>query len=79
MIIDVVVASTSRFRKFGPVSSPEEAEDLSGKVIMETIKAAGYKSRYSLCPDGIEPIRSVVEKSVADASGYLWRHGAYSP
>jgi molybdenum cofactor synthesis domain len=67
MIIDVVVASTSRFRKFGPVSGPEEAEDLSGKVIMETIKAAGYKAQYRLCPDGIEPIRDVVEKSVADA------------
>jgi molybdopterin adenylyltransferase len=67
MIIDVVVASTSRFRKFGPVSGPEEAEDLSGKVIMETIKAAGYKARYRLRPDGIEPIRDIVEKSVADA------------
>ena len=67
MIIDVVVASTSRFRKFGPVSGPDEAEDLSGKVIMETIKAAGYKAQYHLCPDGIEPIRDVVEKSVADA------------
>ena len=67
MIIDVVVASTSRFRKFGPVSGPEEAEDLSGKVIMETIKAAGYKAQYHLCPDGIEPIRDIVEKSVADA------------
>ena len=30
MIIDVVVASTSRFRKFGPILGPEEAEDLSG-------------------------------------------------
>jgi molybdenum cofactor biosynthesis protein B len=67
MIIDVVVASTSRFRKFGPVSGPEEAEDLSGKVILEMVKAAGYKAQYRLCPDGIEPIRDVVEKSVADA------------
>lgn len=67
MIIDVVVASTSRFRKFGPILGPEEAEDLSGKVIMETIKAAGYKAQYHLCPDGIEPIRDVVEKSDADA------------
>lgn len=67
MIIDVVVASTSRFRKFGPILGPEEAEDLSGKVILETIKAAGYNAQYRLCPDGIEPIRDVVEKSVADA------------
>ena len=68
MIIDVVVASTSRFHKFGPVvSNPEEAEDLSGKVIMEMIKAAGYIAQYRLRPDGIEPIREVVKKSVADA------------
>lgn len=67
MIIDVVVASTSRFHKFGPVLGPEEAEDLSGKVIMEKIKAAGYTASYSLRPDGIEPIREIVEKSVADA------------
>jgi len=67
MIIDVVVASTSRFRKFGPVLGPEEAEDLSGKVILEMVKAAGYKAQYRLCPDGIDPIRDVVEKSAADA------------
>ena len=67
MIIDVVVASTSRFHKFGPVSGPEEAEDLSGKVILEKIKAAGYIARYCLRPDGIEPIREVVKKSAADA------------
>ena len=48
MIIDVVVASTSRFQKFGSVKSPEEAEDLSGKVILEKIKAAGHTARYAL-------------------------------
>ncbi len=66
MIIDVVVASTSRFQKFGRVSSPEEAEDLSGKVILEMIKAAGYTARYSLLPDGFV-LREAVEKSSADA------------
>lgn len=67
MIIDIVVASTSRFNKFGPVSSPEEAEDLSGKVIRELIEAAGHRAQYRLLPDGIEPIREAVEESVADA------------
>ncbi len=66
MIIDVVVASTSRFEKFGPVSHPEEAEDLSGKVILEKIKGAGYAARYSLLPDGFV-LREAVEKSTADA------------
>ena len=67
MIIDVVVASTSRFQKFGPVSSPEEAEDLSGKVILEKIKGSRTYCPLRSLPDGIEPIREAVEKSDADA------------
>lgn len=66
MIIDVVIASTSRFEKFGPVSSPEKAEDLSGKVILEKINAAGYTARYSLFPDGFV-LAEAVENSNADA------------
>jgi molybdenum cofactor biosynthesis protein B len=67
MIIDVVVASTSRFQKFGPVATPELAEDLSGKVILEKIKEKGYFARYKLLPDGIEIIRESVVKSESDA------------
>ncbi len=66
MIIDVVVASTSRFRKFGPVRCPEEAEDLSGKMILESIKTAGHIARYVLLPDGFV-LRDTVKKSDADA------------
>jgi molybdopterin adenylyltransferase len=66
MIIDAVIASTSRYKKFGPVTSPEQAEDLSGKVILDRIKAAGYTARYSLLPDGFA-LREAVEKSDADA------------
>lgn len=67
MIIDVVVASTSRFKRYGPVSQPDEAEDLSGKTILEMIEARGLKSRYRLLPDGIEPLREAVRGSDADA------------
>ena len=66
MIIDVVVASTSRFRRYGSVRSPEEADDLSGQVILERIKAAGHTARYSLLPDGLG-LRQAAEKSDADA------------
>lgn len=66
MIIDVVVASTSRFQKYGPVNSPDEAEDVSGKVILEKISSAGYTASYSLLADGFV-LRSAVEKSDADA------------
>jgi molybdenum cofactor biosynthesis protein B len=66
MIIDVVVASTSRFSRFGSVRSPEEAEDLSGQVILERIKEAGHTARYALHPDGLD-LREAAEKSDADA------------
>lgn len=66
MIIDVVVASTSRFQKFGPVSCPDEAQDLSGKVILDKINAVGHTARYALLPDGLL-LREAVEKSDADA------------
>ncbi len=67
MIIDVLVASTSRFKRYGPVASPKEAEDLSGEVILQRIEAAGYEFHYQLLPDGIQPIRDAVLKSSADA------------
>ncbi len=67
MIIDVFIASTSRFKRFGSAAKPEDAEDLSGKVILEMIKAAGYDANYRLMPDGIEPIREAVQKSTANS------------
>ena len=67
MIIDVFIASTSRFKRYGSVANPEDADDLSGKVILEMIKAGGYDTIYRLLPDGIEPIREAVQKSTADA------------
>ncbi|MCJ7443449.1 MAG: MogA/MoaB family molybdenum cofactor biosynthesis protein [Methanotrichaceae archaeon] len=66
MIIDVFIASTSRFKKFGNTTSPEGAEDLSGKLILENVVAKGHKCRYQLLTDGIEPIRKAVQNSVAD-------------
>jgi molybdenum cofactor biosynthesis protein B len=67
MIIDAIIASTSRFQKYGPVAKPEDAQDLSGQVILDKIKAAGYESTYRLLPDGIKPIRSAVQSSSADS------------
>ena len=67
MIVDVLIASTSRFKRYGSVDKPEDADDLSGKVILEMIKAAGYDASYQLMPDGIESIREAVQKSTADA------------
>ncbi len=66
MIIDLIIASTSRFNKFGSAARPEDADDISGKVIREMIRAAGYDATYKLMPDGIKPIREAVRKSTAD-------------
>ena len=67
MIIDVVVASTSRYSRFGPVTDPDRAEDLSGKVVLERIQKAGHHGNYQLLADGIEPIQQAVKTSTADA------------
>ncbi|HPW73638.1 MAG: MogA/MoaB family molybdenum cofactor biosynthesis protein [Methanothrix sp.] len=67
MIIDVVVASTSRYNSFGTVTDPDRAEDLSGKIILERISRAGHTGKYQLLPDGIEPIQQAVKSSTADA------------
>jgi molybdenum cofactor biosynthesis protein B len=67
MKIDIIIASTSRFKKYGSVARPEEADDLSGMVILEKIRAAGHDGTYRLLPDGIDPIRSAVDASSADA------------
>ncbi len=66
MILDVVVASTSRYSRFGPAASPMQAEDLSGQVIMEKISAAGHTARYALLPDGMG-LEKAVKESHADA------------
>jgi len=50
----VVVVSTSRYQRFGRVSSPEEAEDLSGEIIKRLLGESF--SSYSLLPDDSEEI-----------------------
>ncbi|MHC1632136.1 MAG: MogA/MoaB family molybdenum cofactor biosynthesis protein [Methanotrichaceae archaeon] len=67
MIIDVFIVSTSRFQKFGPVQEPSQAEDLSGKIILENVASAGYDHNYRLLPDGIESVREAVLETKADA------------
>jgi molybdenum cofactor biosynthesis protein B len=67
MLIDVIIASTSRFREFGGVRTPAEAVDLSGEIIMKAVEEAGLQASYQLLADGIEPIRDAVLKSRGDA------------
>ncbi len=64
MIIASITVSTSRFNRYGSVSMPEDAEDVSGRVIIERINASGYDFRYRLIPDGIEPVRAALFDSI---------------
>ncbi len=67
MIIGVITVSTSRFRRFGSVQDPGQAEDVSGKVILDQIRYAGYEYVYQLLPDGVDPIREAVLETEAAA------------
>lgn len=66
MKIEVVVVSTSRFERFGDVGSPEEAEDLSGRAILDRLCDAGRNFTYRLVPDGVETVREAILESKAD-------------
>lgn len=66
MKIEVVVVSTSRFERFGDVGSPEEAEDLSGRAILDRLCDAGRNFTYRLVPDGVETVMEAILASKAD-------------
>ncbi|HII06109.1 MAG TPA: MogA/MoaB family molybdenum cofactor biosynthesis protein [Methanotrichaceae archaeon] len=67
MIIEVVVVSTSRHERFGDVGNPEEADDLSGRAILDRLTGAGRNFTYRLIPDGVEAVREAILASKADA------------
>lgn len=68
MIIDSITVSTSRFTRYGSVSGPDDAEDLSGRVIVDRISASGHDFRYRLIPDGIKPVRLALLDSIERSS-----------
>ncbi len=55
--VGVISISTSRFAKYGSVKAPEEAEDISGRVIIDLLKSAGHNLQsYALISDEAESI-----------------------
>jgi molybdenum cofactor biosynthesis protein B len=59
--VGVLSISTSRFQKYGSVKEPEEAEDISGRIIIDLLKSAGHKLHsYSLVSDEPELITASV-------------------
>lgn len=48
----LITVSSSRYEKYGNTALPEEADDVSGKVIKDLLEASGHKvSFYRLVPD----------------------------
>jgi molybdenum cofactor biosynthesis protein B len=62
--IAIISISTSRFMKYGSVKKPEEAEDISGRIIIDLFENAGHKLHsYTLISDeGRVITRSVKEQ-----------------
>ena len=58
----VIIASTSRYEKYGDSASPEACEDESGKIIIELLKKAGHQTSYKLLPDN----RLALERAILD-------------
>lgn len=64
MIIDSITVSTSRFTRYGSVSRPDDAEDVSGRTMVDRIASSGHDFRYRLIPDGITPVRLALLESI---------------
>ncbi|HXY88741.1 MAG TPA: molybdenum cofactor biosynthesis protein B [Candidatus Acidoferrales bacterium] len=61
----VISISTSKFEKFGSVKKPEEAQDDSGRIIIELLQDAGHTLRfYYLISDEIPQIRRKVHRLI---------------
>ena len=61
----VISISTSKFEKFGNVKKPEEAQDDSGRIIIELLQDAGHTLEfYYLISDEIPQIRRKVHRLI---------------
>lgn len=61
----LITVSTSRFNKYGHVKSPNEAEDLSGEMMVSLVRDNGHEVvSYSLVPDDAAFIRDIVSRMI---------------
>ena len=67
--IIIISISTSRFMKYGSVKTPEEAEDISGRIIIDLFENAGHKlNSYTLISDEGRVITRSVKEQVNAAN-----------
>jgi molybdenum cofactor biosynthesis protein B len=65
--VGVISISTSRFAKYGSVKAPEEAEDTSGRIIIDLLKSAGHRLQsYILISDEAASITASVRDLLND-------------
>jgi molybdenum cofactor biosynthesis protein B len=63
----VISISTSRFMQYGSVKKPEEAEDISSRIIIELLENAGHNLHsYALISDEGQMITRAVKEQVND-------------
>ena len=72
----LITISTSRYEKYGDSSLPEEADDLSGKSMMDLLEASGHKVLfYRLVPDEKNSIVNAVLAALASAADIIITSG----
>ncbi|MBE0524027.1 MAG: molybdenum cofactor biosynthesis protein MoaB [Methanosarcinales archaeon] len=58
----IVTVSSSRYKKYGNISKPDQAEDVSGQVISNLLGNSGFEiTKYSLLPDNKAQIRRFIQ------------------
>ncbi|MBW6518079.1 MAG: MogA/MoaB family molybdenum cofactor biosynthesis protein [ANME-2 cluster archaeon] len=61
----IITVSTSRYKTYGSVAAPRQADDISGTVMMDLISGAGFEVvTYSLLPDNEALIAGKVRELV---------------
>ncbi|WMW22170.1 molybdenum cofactor biosynthesis protein B [Methanolobus mangrovi] len=61
----LITISTSRYEKYGNVQSPDDAEDLSGKMMVDLVLSKGHNvSKYELISDNSDMIIDSVNRAL---------------
>lgn len=72
----LITISTSRYEKYGKVTSPDDADDLSGKKMMELVLSKGHNvSKYELVCDDPSMIIESVNHALDSNAGIIITSG----
>jgi molybdenum cofactor biosynthesis protein B len=72
----LITVSSSRYEKYGNSAFPEDADDISGKVMKDLLEASGHKvSFYRLVPDQKDLILEAVRTALASSADIVISSG----